>query len=75
MSLANMRDTCTIYYDEHNGVHHTLVCSVEEGRPHKVVMSEIDVNTSPLSTLVASAVKVFGEENVRAYIVLEYRKP
>lgn len=63
----------TIYWDQRQGVHHTLVCDVQPNGEHEVLTSTVRVNTNTtLDALYKSAAPLVGAANVRAYIVSEY---
>jgi hypothetical protein len=72
-----MRKVCTIYWDEANCLHHTLVCEVEESGAHTVIHSHIDSQGSEKGWTkewhLQSAVRYFGADNVRFYDIKEVK--
>ena len=75
-----MRTVCTIYWDEENHLHHTIVSEVEENGSHKVVRSTISDNTVSFGHFTAKdwiiqyATRVFGADSVRFYMVKEVKE-
>ena len=67
-----MRTVCTIYWDEENHLHHTIVSEVEENGSHKVVRSTIGHFTAK-DWIIQSATRVFGADSVRFYMVKEVK--
>jgi hypothetical protein len=64
---------CTIYWDEKEGLHHTLVSEVSESGEHKVVESHIWDNMLSATWSRQVAQKRFGYANVRFYMITEVR--
>jgi hypothetical protein len=67
-----MKTTCTIYWDEVNGLHHTLVCEVEESGAHTVVHSYIGSGGTK-EWHKQSAEHYFGAGSVRMYDIKEVK--
>jgi len=68
-----MRTVCTIYWDEENHLHHTIVSEVEENGSYTVISSDVWDNMLSFTWSHKEAVKRFGDANVRFYMVKEVK--
>lgn len=64
---------CTIYWDEAQGLHHTLVSEVQPDGSHQVVKSNIWSNMLSATWTHQSAIKRFGADKVRFYHITEVK--
>ena len=64
---------CTIYWNEAEHQHHTLVSEVSEGGSHVVISSAIYDNMLSATWTHDEAKKRFGDANVRFYMVKEVK--